>query len=444
MEIEEINSKIQNIELPKFSPIQIEFFEKKNNKTTQLIDNQKVNKFIRGKHKWYDFLLCEEVYVEQIRIDTEKYSSLDSCDFRFIDDAGNTVELRPERNSKDAFEFRPKSIITRFSFKPTAKYLTTPLIKSVKVEGYNPMELKAVTKIISDLENSKQEFLAECSQKKLELDKKSAELIEFDTQKADLTSEVKNLNSNIAELQSEITSLNSEKSSLNAENSALKGQENEIKTRIEAIEDSIDQKKKEQTALNDLKAENEQILRKLESDINMFPSELSSYEERADKNVKFYGLISAVPIIVLVIITAALFINAANLTDFYKDGNIKSILEVLLTRLPYVIICVAILGAIFKALSLLFFEVIEINRKRQELFKVSILATDISDAASHDLGFNNENLYQKRVALKMEMIKEHLKQNISHDYKYVLNDKINDTNRSKPQLKKQISEEIAD
>ena len=44
----------------------------------------------------------------------------------------------------------------------------------------------------------------------------------------------------------------------------------------------------------------------------------------------------------------------------------------------------------------------------------------------------------------MEMIKEHLKQNISHDYKYVLNDQINDTNKSKPQQKKQSSEEIAD
>lgn len=56
MELEEINSKINNIELPNFSAIQIGFFEKQNNKTTQLIDNQKDSKFIRGKHQWYDFL----------------------------------------------------------------------------------------------------------------------------------------------------------------------------------------------------------------------------------------------------------------------------------------------------------------------------------------------------------------------------------------------------
>jgi hypothetical protein len=66
----------------------------------------------------------------------------------------------------------------------------------------------------------------------------------------------------------------------------------------------------------------------------------------------------------------------------------------------------------------LFSEIVTINRRKQELQKISIVATDVSFASFSDLGLNDEETYHLRTQSKMELLKQHLKQHLPEDYVY--------------------------
>jgi len=49
---------------------------------------------------------------------------------------------------------------------------------------------------------------------------------------------------------------------------------------------------------------------------------------------------------------------------------------------------------------------------------MTIIAKDVSDAAANNLDFTTEEVYERRAYLKMELLKELLKNYISKDYQY--------------------------
>jgi hypothetical protein len=90
----------------------------------------------------------------------------------------------------------------------------------------------------------------------------------------------------------------------------------------------------------------------------------------------------------------------------------------MLSRAPYVVVSAAVIGVCYSILKGLISEVVNINRRRQELFKVSIIAQDVSYASQHDLDLKPAEAYDLRTQTKMELLKEHLKMNLGEDFSY--------------------------
>ena len=114
-------------------------------------------------------------------------------------------------------------------------------------------------------------------------------------------------------------------------------------------------------------------------------TEISGFVSQAAQNTKSYWRLASVPILIMVVLMGLLIFNAANLTTVIDENNNARIFSILATRLPYVII-----------------------------------ATDISDASAEGLTeLSEEDLWQLKTRLKMDMLRDHLKDYLSKDFQLV-------------------------
>ena len=93
--------------------------------------------------------------------------------------------------------------------------------------------------------------------------------------------------------------------------------------------------------------------------------------------------------------------------------------EIFLARLPFVAISVFLIEVSFFIIWSIYKRILSIHQQRLSISKLSIIARDISDYASDDLDdLSDDSKYQLRTALKMDLIKAHLVNELGNDYKY--------------------------
>ncbi|MDD1452415.1 hypothetical protein NHF48_018210 [Sphingomonas sp. H160509] len=96
-----------------------------------------------------------------------------------------------------------------------------------------------------------------------------------------------------------------------------------------------------------------------------------------------------------------------------KDINIEALM---ISRVPYVTIAVAVITASYKVARVFISEIMKINNQRLSLTKISIIAKDVSFSSEHGLSLTDEESYQLRTNLKMQMLRDHLKDYLSKDF----------------------------
>ena len=67
---------------------------------------------------------------------------------------------------------------------------------------------------------------------------------------------------------------------------------------------------------------------------------------------------------------------------------------------------------------------IKINQQKLSLTKVSIIAKDIASASENGLNLNDHELFQLRSHLKMNMLRDHMKEYLSKDFEIPLPENI--------------------
>jgi hypothetical protein len=61
-------------------------------------------------------------------------------------------------------------------------------------------------------------------------------------------------------------------------------------------------------------------------------------------------------------------------------------------------------------------QLIKINDQKLSLTKISIIAKEVSDSAEKTLNLTEEDIYRLRTDLKMQLLKDHLKDYLSKDF----------------------------
>lgn len=399
--------------------IDLSFFSHKSRRSTNLIGNNTEDGYIKGRKIWLDFDLREVVYITTIRVHAAGYENYHQMELSFIPYLGTDERNLSATFSEGEFIFSLNDFTKGFGLRPSETgFFKTAKITKVEVSG---VEKEHVTGMVRFAQNADREI------KRVE-----DSLSKYFTRAQKAHEEIQSLQQTINELDDTIEEKAEEINSLDTQLQELsrtykKTQENiavattvieEQTKREQAIQQTINQLIDARKELSSQTSHMTSQLREIKANINLFPTELAGYVNQGTRNIRLYAGLCIAPIGIIIYVTYRLFSNSERLLDAFQTLGQVSIFDFLISRLPYVVVSATILGICYKTLKALITEIISINRRRQELFKVSIIASDVSYASQDGMDLTDDERYELRTQTKMELLKEHLRQNVGEDYIY--------------------------
>lgn len=84
--------------------------------------------------------------------------------------------------------------------------------------------------------------------------------------------------------------------------------------------------------------------------------------------------------------------------------------------MPFVIVAVTVVTASYYLARMFILEMVRVNRQKLSLSKIGIIAKDISSSVENDLDLSPDEKYARRLTLKVDMLRDHLKDYLSKDF----------------------------
>lgn len=416
----EIDNSLAELQPPKYRPIDISFFSYQDRKSTQLVGNTNEELAIQGKHNWNSFDLKRVLYVNSLCLNATGYSEGDEAEISFVDPFNQSETRIGSKFSNGKFSFDVQQFIKGFGLRPQSKWMSMSSTKLVSVElfGLEPREFKDIIHSFNNLNELKSQIQDDCkhyNELAVGAEKRASE---FDAAINSKQKKSDSITATLDALQEKLDSQNKAIEATEKELESRKQQLSQVQSTLTQLDDQVEKKSEDRKQINAEVANASAQLSELKRDIYLFPSEIAGYSRQGTRNIWAYLVMSLVPFAILGAVTQRLFWNSENLLRFFVDHPQTPITSYLISRMPYAAVSVAILTICYAILHKLLAEIININRRKQELHKISIIATDVSFASQHGLTLTDEQSYNLRTETKMEFLKEHLKQNLSDEYSY--------------------------
>ena len=299
----------------------------------------------------------------------------------------------------------------------------TLVIKQIRILGFTPQDFEKLTGSLTRLQGLRETAIEELSREKNDL---SARQEKVQQREISVTQLETNKKAELASLEATLEETKEEAIDATASLGSLKDDISRAETRkqtvveqisayeatVRSIDGEVSKGKEELRALAVETSEAERRLRDLTSNVNLFSEEFSSFSDHGGKQARIFIFLSIVPLVIVAILTTQLLLGAVDLSVKYvKEPNID-LLTVFVTRLPYLVICGSILAVCSSALIFLFNRISVIYAERLDFSKIGIIAKDVASASANGLLFSDEQLYEARTYLKIEMLKAYLGGNI--------------------------------
>lgn len=287
----------------------------------------------------------------------------------------------------------------------TAKDFETLTDSFTLVQGLRERAIEDVAREMSDLQSRQDNVQQrETTVTQLEANKK-AELAELEANLEEAEEETTNATAKLVSLKDDIARAETRKQ-------AVADQVSAHEATVRSIDGEVSKGKEQLRALAVDTSEAERRLRELTNNVNLFSEEFSSFSDHGAKQARTFIYLSIVPLAIIGILTAQLLMGAVDLSVKYvKEPNLD-LITVFITRLPYLAVCGSILAVCYSALRFLFNRISVIYAERLDFSKIGIIAKDVASASANGLLLADEQLYEVRTYLKIEMLKSYLSGNI--------------------------------
>ena len=421
--IAEIKESIDMLEDSSLQNLPFNVLERRANKTTKLLITSGESSEIAGRNRWFDFEFRELVAVTKIVVNTRGFQTFHSFEFKLVLSDGTTRELFLKPDG-DKYVLEVFSLCKSISFKPPSVMFFSTYVTSVVIEGIPSSDLQKSLRTLSTIQEYEDEAIA-IIDGHLE---KAKGLIDsanrLNSEKDSVIKEIANLKSVVARNKKSIDEYALKKNEFIAQNSALDTAISDQKTQLESLRNQFSSlTTQKDNVTSDISKLNTQ-LSDLRKDINIFPSEITGFAKQASRTGWQYFALSAVPIIIMTFMFYKLIDGAADLTtvlDLHPEAKIQ---DILLSRAPYVTIAIAIITACYQLAHAFFLELMRINTQRLNLTKISIIARDVTSSAEYGLDLTEAERFKLHAELKMELLRDHMKEYLSKDFKTNLPTKI--------------------
>jgi hypothetical protein len=411
-------AEIATAKMPSPKDIDISFFSHRTRKSTRLVGNLSDDHSIRARKEWLSFDFEEVIYITNITVFATGYEDYHEMEMSFVDNINGGTRSLVNRYNGESFSFDIKRFISGFGVCPTQPWFKSAKINRIQVQGIEQESFFDVINVMDNLAQEKDRiekglsaYLERAKTSHAETQKNQNKIEEQREKIEDENHRYEEISNKILEAQNRLDTIR--------KNIEISGSvEKTGNERVESINIDISSLNEKRRTISLNISEMEKQLRELQDNIHLFPTEIAGYIGQGTRNIRFYAALCAIPSLLIVIVTYKLFANSERMLSFFTSNGNIGIIDYLISRTPYVSVSAAVLAVCYTVLHRLISEIISINRRRQDLFKISIIATDVSYASQDGMNLTDEQRYNLRTQTKMEMLKEHLRLHLGKEYSY--------------------------
>lgn len=379
--------------------ISVEFYSKRGNKDERLINSASGEPF-DAKARWFSYFFVQPVYLTEITISVDGYSAGDRFDLE-VEHVDGTYHEERVPVSGSSVTLRLGKLSRSFRFRPEKKWFSDTKLTSVSVKGYTENEFHEFEWAIRDYEKR----LAKLQEREHTIQALETDLATKRTEKVALEAEIGKSRVELDQLQKANVAAMAAAATEDERRKNFEQRKNEARDQLNELTKQVQSKSNE--------------LDQLVKELRLFPAEIAGFIREGNRSIRQYLLIGLPFAIILIIVTYRLFSSAVDLTQLWRQDPNIDVWTVFLTRLPFVVIALAILEVCGAILARLIFEVMRINRQRTEFSKLSIIAKDVSTASgSIAKGMTPDKIFDRETALKMELLREHMKNYVGTEFEY--------------------------
>lgn len=378
----------------------------------------------------YDLLFLEPAYVAAVEIEFSKTVFGAGLQLSVLDALSNkTINKKLQQDAlSNKVTFSPNCVTTGVSIllNPTLFDMVkrrTLDIKHIKITGVTPKDFESLSETFTLLQGLRDASIEELTVAKTNIESREQKVHQRETSVGQLEATKK---AELAALQETLDTAEQDSEEATAQLVIIKDEISRNETRKQSvveqiaayeatarkIEGEVSKGKEELTSLAVKTSEAERKLRDLTNNVNLFSEEFSSFSNHGATQARTFLLLSVIPLGIIAILTGQLLMGAVDLSVRYvKEPNLD-LLTIFVTRLPYLAICGSILVVCSSALIFLFTRISLIYSERLDFSKIGIIAKDVAFASSNGLLLTDQQQYEARTYLKIEMLKAYLAGNI--------------------------------
>lgn len=396
--IDKLQQDISNSDEIKPHIIDINLVESQSGKVMSLLHGNNTTEVLNAQY--YHFKFKEPIYIHEIEFFPEENTNLLGLEIIVTNLKGEESTIKFTK--KEDVIISPKEIIKEFKIKPKKKLLHKIKLKNIELVGFLVEELNSIKDKVEENNNYKadlQEKLDKLIQKNIEYNDKEDRFNELDR-------ELPNLETKSEKYNDVINKLRSDRGSLKEDNQALINSTSQLKTESEEFNKKISKQKAE--------------LKKLITDKNMFSTEMAEYIKQADGHINTYLILSIIPWLLISCVSYIVFNKAADLSTIYSslDGEIE-VFSIFWTRLPFALITISILFVAYEISKVFVQNIMKIQSQKRVFAKIGIVAKNVADSSILKIeDLTDEEKFELRTKLKMDLLKSHLSSDIGEEYEY--------------------------
>lgn len=153
-------------------------------------------------------------------------------------------------------------------------------------------------------------------------------------------------------------------------------------------------------------------LKALQDDVDVFSEDFKSFTGETRKQQLFYGAIIITFLSVLIFITISLFEKAGDLITLFDKGEVESVWNVFLSRIPFMFAVLGIVAFIAEGMRRCINQIVALHEQRLSFLRLSIVSREVIESATDDISLGREEIVKLRTKLKLAMLRQHMEKDL--------------------------------
>ena len=428
----EATNELSEITLTNRTRFPVRYFAKRSPATRKLIERSDGTIEMRADNRWYSAYFEEPQLVSIIRVYHKNFSGNPNFNFAFqrhsdgapIRVNKDSISHKKDDKERHYVEVRIFQFVNDISFEPPRRWVKGRAVTGIDVFGYDKENFENTVKNAFSIFSLKSETVAKFDDLVAAANTTIAKAASLKEDIESLELKKTELVDSLALQREELQSLNQSSSKVESDITVRSEVFNELANKINSSKTEVSAVTKEFELLIHKKTQAINELKGLQDQLDLFPAELSEFNQQGrDKSTRYMWL-SAAPVGVIIAITLSLLFGAADLTTKYQEIPDIDLITLVASRLPFALIAIFILHISFQLTKILIREVFRINRQQLALSKLSIVAQEVTKSSREGLDLNDREVFDLKTKLKMTLLRSHLKTYLDDEFDFEVDSSI--------------------